>query len=284
MSLHDLCARIDDHLHEFEAIDLGEERSWDSSGTRHYPSLYISGKKEAALLKMPRDGKAVVGFRVRRRNIDETHADGEPRYGADIEITDIEPLPEAEEEVEMHAVDAEFLKEFGSMSGNRLYRVEQAMLKKLRKSGRYMTRDINETMRKSGVWPKQQAVLEGSINRGMARLRAGKPGGNPKGGMLKDAGRSPSRLQELEARIVGHLHEFAGERDRDSAGRFSAGSVPSPDDYAIAEAARKKKKMAIGGGVAGVAALGGLAATGGGRKAVSGVGSGLARVASRVMR
>ena len=54
------------------------------------------------------------------------------------------------------------------------------------------------------------------------------------------------------------LHHFAEGRDRDGAGRFAAGHVPSPTDYAIAGAV-PKKKAALGVG-AGVAAAGGAAA------------------------
>lgn len=55
------------------------------------------------------------------------------------------------------------------------------------------------------------------------------------------------------------LRTFGEGRDRDGEGRYSAGNIPSSDDYAIAAAARKKKVavgIGAGGALAGAAVLG----------------------------
>lgn len=78
------------------------------------------------------------------------------------------------------------------------------------------------------------------------------------------------------------LREFSGERDRDGAGRFSAGRVPSPTDYAIADAANKKKKVAAGAGAAAVLAGGALGGTAKGRAVSKSLGKAALRASSHL--
>jgi hypothetical protein len=75
------------------------------------------------------------------------------------------------------------------------------------------------------------------------------------------------------------LREFAGDRDRDGAGRFANGRVPSADDFAIAAASRKKKAAVAAGAV-----TAGALATNPGRAAAASIGTGLARTAGRLLR
>jgi hypothetical protein len=63
--------------------------------------------KDKAIMNLPSTGKAIVDYRVKNRNIDETSVDGEPRYGADIEVFSIEAYEEeeAEEETGLRALE-----------------------------------------------------------------------------------------------------------------------------------------------------------------------------------
>lgn len=78
------------------------------------------------------------------------------------------------------------------------------------------------------------------------------------------------------------LREFGVARDRDGEGRFAAGNVPSPDDYAIANQASRKKKAAAGVAGAGVLAASALGGTAGGRRLAGSLGKGAVRAASKL--
>jgi len=95
-----LAAVIDQHLHQFDAVDLRREPSpWDcSTSAPSGPGLYISRVKDKGIMNLPTTGKAIVDYRVKNRNIDETSVDGEPRYGADIEVFSIQSYEEEEAE------------------------------------------------------------------------------------------------------------------------------------------------------------------------------------------
>ena len=110
-----MAAAVGDHLREFAEIDLREEPYpcgiSDSCAKPYFPKLYLNGRKDKALMTMPGSGRALVRYKVQRRNIDETREDG-PRYGADIEVQSIEPVEdEMEESAELARAD--FCKEFG---------------------------------------------------------------------------------------------------------------------------------------------------------------------------
>lgn len=176
----DMASRIDDHLKQFGAIDVAQE-PWsssycspcDSPSKPNFPTLYIDRSKDAGIMKMPGEGTAMVTYRVKRRNVDEDRDDGVPLYGANIEISSLEPIKAEVEE-------------------------------------------------------------------------AGETG--------------------LESTIF--LRQFAEGRERDGAGRFAAGHVPSPTDYAVAQASHKKK-VAAGVGAGAVLAGAAVAGTSTGRKIAS---------------
>jgi len=90
-----LAAVVDERLNQFGAIDLREEPGscFIGDSKPYYPKLYLSGKKDKALMSLPGEGTAQIAYRVLRRNIDETGVNG-PTYGADIEVQSIEPVAE----------------------------------------------------------------------------------------------------------------------------------------------------------------------------------------------
>lgn len=165
----ELAERIDDRLREFDAIPLAEEPySWEGSSSccapsvepkkPRFPSMYIGRTKAPKLLKMGGEGRAVIEYKIKSRSVDEDTPDGQPLYGANIEIRSIEEMP-----AETGLESTHFLREFAG-----------------------------------------------------------------------------------------------GQRDRDGAGRFQAGNIPSADEFAIADAAgRTGRKVAVGAGLA--AAAGGAA-------------------------
>lgn len=75
------------------------------------------------------------------------------------------------------------------------------------------------------------------------------------------AAAKPAPAKAMAARFT--VRELAEDRQRDGAGRFAAGSVPGPEDFALA----KKKKAGLLGG--GLLAGGGLAAMALRRKAAA---------------
>jgi hypothetical protein len=270
----DLSERIEGHLHEFEAVDLREEpySGCDPDAKPCFPSLYLSGKKDKGLMNLPTVGKAMIDYKVKRRHVDESREDGVPRYGADIEIQSIEhvEMPEEDEEEGAELSRPLSIREFGS-SG-------QASLRRkmvgLTKDGDFTA--ARKIQKKAAIIDRKKSIVipSGRLDPAL-------------GGLFKQADAwdkankaLPSR-RGLAARIDDHLREFAGERERDPAGRFAAGRVPSPDDFAIASQARKKKAAA---GVAAGVATAGAMATRPGRAAASSIGAGLVRTAGRMFR
>ncbi len=168
----DLAERIDERLREFDAIPLVEEPyQWETSSCigspepkkPRFPSMFINRTKAPKLLKMGGEGRAVIEYKIRSRNVDEDTPDGQPLYGANIEIRSIEEMP-------------------------------------------------------------AETGLESTL----------------------------------------FLREFAGgQRERDGAGRFQPGNVPSADEFAIADAAGKSgRKIAAGAALATGASLAGAAFVG----------------------
>lgn len=160
---------------------------------------------------------------------------------------------------EMGFSEAAGLREFGSAGPQRLQRVGNAMMKKLKTAGAD-TGKVNRAMRP--VWVKQDGRFEEKLLKRIKRNDGLMPVG-------------PLSKKDLSSTLF--LREFAAPRDRDGEGRFAAGNIPGADDYAIAAASRKKKVAVVGGGTA----LAGAAMAGlpGGRK----LGAGLARGAMRAI-
>lgn len=220
-----LAAAVGAHLKEFAEIDLREDSGNGCEPSLYskpyFPKLYLNGRKDKALLTMPGEGRALVRYKVQRRNIDETREDG-PRYGADIEVQSIEPVPE---EASAELARADFLREFGfkPRTATQLLKTSKRNPLKISKDGfgefkvhpkgkpshggSYFTNDVKDA----------RATAADMIKRNRKRVRDGAPG------FFSAAGR---------------LHEFAGERDRDEAGRFATGQVAKPEDFMLAQ---KKK-------------------------------------------
>lgn len=185
----DMAERVGERLREFTAIST-EELPYSSGlcgyqDKPNFPSLYLSRSTNPALMKMPGEGQAVVNYKIRRREIDESREDGQPLYGGSIEIRSIEPIAGEEE--------------------------------------------------------------EGA---------------------------------ELESTLF--LREFGVSRDRDGEGRFASGNIPGPDDFAVAQAARRKK-VAAGAGVGALAGGALLVRSAGGRALVGRLTQGATRAAGRLI-
>ena len=248
-----LAAAIDSRLHDFAAIDLREDSGGccDSLSARPwFPKLYLSGKKDKALMSLPGEGTALIGYKVQRRTIDESNDDG-PRYGADIEVRSIEPYAEepADDEEDEPAAELmaalEGVREFGfkPRTATQLLKTSKRNPLKLGKTsapgefkvypkGRpysgtaYYTDDLKDA--------RDTAAAMLKTNR--KRVRDGVPGFFAAGG--------------------DGLHHFAGERDRDPEGRFSNGQVARPDDFMLAHQAKPKASLAKKAALAGAGALG----------------------------
>lgn len=97
----DMAERVDSRLKEFIST---EELPWSGGlcGSGYdkpsFPSLYLSRSTDASLMKMPGEGTAMVNYKIRSRTTDESRDDGQPLYGASIEIRSIEPIAEEVEE------------------------------------------------------------------------------------------------------------------------------------------------------------------------------------------
>lgn len=318
MSIHDLSARIDEHLREFQAIDLREESSSDcclSPVRAYFPSLYLSGKKDKGLMNLPTVGKAMIDYKVRRRHVDEGRDDGVPRYGADIEIQSIEhvEMPEVDDDDDDEAELSrplsitEFAGFYPVRNSGRIPRktvsiggLPQGQVPGMGFKGKGITDTIKfgpsrpstpESLRVHRAKTPEQVVEQGRrINRKVTDEMIRINRGDSAKGATYDRAKSMKKRRDvgllaatgkLMNRLEEHLRHFAGERERDPAGRFAAGNVPSPQDYAIAAEARKKKAAAAG--AAGLATAGALA-TRPGRAAAASIGSGMVRAAGRILR
>lgn len=254
----EMSARLDAVLHEF--VDIAQE-PWGSSypsmcdmpSKPNFPTLYIDRSKDAALMKMPGVGTATVTYKIKRRNVDEDREDGVPLYGANIEIQSLEPVAAVKE---TGLESTLFLREF---------------------AGGYVNTD-------EGV--KREHGAGGHLNRHAAKyIGAGVLGPlGVAGGYFIDKKRRKTNVEDTKheeklpwkskGKVVAKdlsstlfLHQFAEARDRDGAGRFAAGSVPSPTDYAVAgSVAKKKPTAALATGAGAVLAGAAVAGTKPGRK------------------
>jgi hypothetical protein len=301
-----LLQRLEDRLKEFvstEELPYGGGLSGEGYDKPRYPSLYLSRSTDPGLMKLPGEGSAMVRYKVKRREIDESRDDGQPLYGASIEIQSLEPCAEEEEETGLESTV--FLKEFAvkPRAVTKLMKTSKLNPLMIHKSGvldefrvrpkklgwnrderlagkspmSYYTNDIKDARNTAADLLKRKRAGQnvgfeerefGSA--GMMRLaRVGKTRKEwpleirHKIGMGKfKEGRAWDKINKsaVSTRMQGvygfEAKEFAEARDRDGEGRFAAGGVPGPQDYAIAGAVAKKKKMAVGAGL-GVGALAG---------------------------
>jgi hypothetical protein len=107
----ELSERVGDRLKEFvstEEVPYSYGLGGISENKPSYPSLYLSRSTDASLMKMPGEGSAMVKYRIKRREIDESREDGQPLYGASIEIQSLDPVAD-----ETGLESSVFLKEFG---------------------------------------------------------------------------------------------------------------------------------------------------------------------------
>jgi len=374
-----MAERLDERLKEFIST---EELPWGSglcgpSDKPNYPSLWLSRSTDPGLMKLPGEGSAMVRYKVKRREIDESREDGQPLYGASIEIQSLEPVAEAEEEegeelestlflrefgsggerrllrkivavdkiekkmlrghlrngiitpaeliakrgartqglknrlwrksedgynraagkkvsrqnrggvmrVPEGVMDFEEVREFGSAGYQKIKRAQNSIIKKMKKTGA-QTDQINRAMKP--LWAKDAAKFDRSFPKAVARDVAGdlpEKAYYPLGKRV--AGNSNASLagrRSFSSTLF--LRHFAEARDRDGEGRFAAGNVPGPQDYALAGMmARNKKKVAAAAGGVGVLAGGAaLARTERGRQLFKQAGESATRAAGRMIR
>lgn len=275
--------KLDAILRQFAAIDTAQE-PWSYSGCcdsdmpkkPNFPSLYISRSKDAGLMKMQGEGKAVVSYRVTSRNVDESKDDGIPLYGANIEVRSIEAIPGSDEDEE-ELSDTLFLRELAGGYVN-----TDEGVKKESGKGAHLKRNAGKYI--GGVLaPGSLGItLAGGylVDKHRKKKNIAATGELEKKQPWKAKGEVVSK-KDLSSTIF--LRHFAVARDRDGEGRFASGNIPSPDDYAIANQASRKKKVAAGLGAGAVltgAALG--TGTASGRRVAGSIGKGAARAASRL--
>lgn len=110
---NDLAARLEE-LHEF--VSLVRERGSDSlyDGEDCGPTMYVSGLADPEVMSMPKEGTAMVRYKVRSRSVNER---GDmPTYGADIAISTLEPVKAAAGKKEMGILAR--LREFAGRERN----------------------------------------------------------------------------------------------------------------------------------------------------------------------
>lgn len=293
----DMAARLDERLREFistEEVPYGGGLLGSSYDKPSFPSLYLNRSADPGLMKLPGEGSAMVRYKVKRREIDESREDGQPLYGASIEIQSLEPVAEEIEDDEAGETEdlanTLFLREFGSAGLGALLKQADRSRKgvgKLMDAAAKGNRGAAMAFRKTKLKPipMKDAKADGdffaSMNKEIAAAKLRSPFSPEdelrlKRHYVKAAVRKNMRLFEAK--------DFAESRQRDDAGRFAAGSVPGPQDYLLASAMAKRKKLAVAG--AGIGALAGgaaLARTERGREMFSKLGQGAVRAGSRMI-
>lgn len=288
----DLAARLED-LHEF--VSLVRERGSDSfyNGEDCGPTMYVSGLADPEVMSMPKEGTAMVRYKVRSRSVNE-RGDA-PTYGADIAISTLEPVKEAAGKKEMGVLER--LREFAApaRSVTKLMKTSKRNPLSIRKTSEgefrvapkgsatagplgYYTNDIKDARNTAaGIWKKENAQMKA---RGAAALRKKvdrmETGSGNRPDLTENA--MPAWAAKKEMGVLGRLREFA-DRERNPSGQFISGVSSNPDDMAMAY----KKKV---GKIAGAAVLGGgaaMAAMPAGRKLIGRGAQGMLRGAGRVL-
>jgi hypothetical protein len=282
----ELSERVGDRLKEFvstEEVPYSYGLGGGSDMKPNFPSLYLSRSTDASLMKMPGEGSAMVKYRIKRREIDESREDGQPLYGASIEIQSLDPVADEETGLESTV----FLKEFGDIAAAR-YTLQRS--KELRKSMAHLTKlppdRMNTAPRKKflakakgfetsvflkefGMNPRSVTKLMKTSKRNPLVIRKNRNVGEyavtqrkaAQGAPntyytddIKDARNTAAFLlkRKRAGQDVGFQSQtpasryFAEARDRDGEGRFASGNIPGPQDYAIAAMAAKQKKKPAG--------------------------------------
>lgn len=100
-------------LHEF--VSLVRDRGSDTlcgDADWNTPTVYVSGLADPEVMSMPKEGTAMVRYKVRSRSVNER---GEtPTYGADIAISTLEPVKSPQKELGV----LERLREFAGRERN----------------------------------------------------------------------------------------------------------------------------------------------------------------------
>jgi hypothetical protein len=180
--LQQLSEKMDERLQQFEAVDLADEpSSYPEPSRRYYPTLYISGRKNPKIHKLPASGKAVVRYRVKSRS-ENTHREGEkPSYSSDIEIRSIEPVKGKGKPVNLQEViERNLSQDFADRARD--------------SGGRYSQGDAPPSAEDfATVKKKKKRVLAGA---GAAALVAG--------GALPMTRRGASRIGQAAGRLLGN--------------------------------------------------------------------------------
>lgn len=295
----DMAERVDERLREFAAIST-EELPYSSGlcgyqDKPNFPSLYLSRSTNPALMKMPNEGQAVVNYKIRRREIDESREDGQPLYGGSIEIRSIEPIA-GEEEEGAELESTLFLREFAHPIGKRMkFKIQDGLGShgQTKASSGFQSVSGRE-LRKAGA-PKEAMRAAVKMRRAFVKRADGKTMGTSAtvwdgpdqfvdGKYIRRRNGVDIMYEAKEPTISSSLflREFAAPRDRDGEGRFASGNIPGPDDFAVAQAARRKK-VAAGAGVGALAGGALLARSAGGRALVGRLTQGATRAAGRLI-
>lgn len=260
----DLAARLEE-LHEF--VSLVRERGSDSlyDGEDCGPTMYVSGLADPEVMSMPKEGTAMVRYKVRSRSVNER---GDmPTYGADIAISTLEPVKPAAGKKEMGVLER--LREFAR--GDQLKKLMPGGFRVSAPDGYndlILKRDVAGAVTKANV-TRKAAGLPKLDKRAMKPWMAARR--HEVANLLKQSG-------TIKNRNVVTKKDFAG-RERNPSGQFISGVSSNPDDMAMAY----KKKV---GKMAGAAVLGGgaaMAAMPAGRAALGRAGQSMLRGAGRVL-
>lgn len=244
--LTELASRMDGRLNEFvstEEVPYSYGLHGDGDRKPNFPSLYLSRSTDPSLMKMPGEGSAMVRYRIKRREIDESREDGQPLYGASIEIQSLDPVADQVEETGLEST--QFLKEFGSAGRQRVSRVAASLQGKIH-SG-VMKGSVDPALRtklKITEAKHARALKRRNIEKMPDGVRPGSfypKAGNPKVPFNGKIGKHILRGNDFETPAPASRY-FAEARDRDGEGRFASGNIPGADDYAVAALAAKKKK------------------------------------------
>jgi hypothetical protein len=279
----ELSARLDAVLRDFTEISTEEQPysygGYDGPSIKkpRFASLHLSRATDKGLMKLPGEGRAVISYKVKSRRVDEDTEDGVPLYGGDIEVRSIEPIGE---DGGTDLSETLYLRELAGGYVN-----TEDGVKRERGKGAHFNRHAGKYVGGLFAVPSMGLSLATGalVDRHRKKKNVAATGSHEKHrpwaskgeGIGKRLPKDAEKAKDLSETL--YLRHLSGARDRDPAGRFSAGGVPAVDDYHAAAALRKKKVI---GGVAaglGAAALGGTAQ---GRA----LGGGLVRGALRGMR
>lgn len=173
-----LQARADQQLREF-AVDLGRTPDYpvDEPSRRRvkdYPCLYIYGRKDKGLAKLPRRGKAVIDYRLKRTTV-TTDEHGADSHSGDIEIRSIDPIIKGKKK-ELSAMER--LQELQSRAADQLQefdgRARDGAGRYARGNEPAKADDFRQAMSKK---KRKRALIGGALAAGAIGAGAAVPGG-----------------------------------------------------------------------------------------------------------